>query len=83
MDDARGTSDLDRGQRGAPRPVLIGVDLGKVTTSLAWAEVGDATELGPITTHAERHVGEPLRPFLELYRRLGAVVAGVAATAET
>nr|MCU0258662.1 hypothetical protein [Solirubrobacteraceae bacterium] len=61
--------------------VLIGADFGKVTTSLAWASRGADGRLGEPETLSVRHLGEPLRPFLELYRRIGAGrVAGVAAT---
>ncbi len=68
-------------QRTSPGAVLIGVDLGKVTTSLAWAELGDDGGLGEPATRSVRHLGDPLRPFLELYREIGAGrVAGVAAT---
>ena len=68
-------------QRTSPGAVLIGVDFGKVTTSLAWAELGDDGGLGEPATRSVRHLGDPLRPFLELYREIGAGrVAGVAAT---
>jgi activator of 2-hydroxyglutaryl-CoA dehydratase/predicted nucleotide-binding protein (sugar kinase/HSP70/actin superfamily) len=69
---------IQRASRGA---VLIGADFGKVTTSLAWAELSDDGRLGEPRTRSVRHLGEPLRPFLELYREIGAdTVAGVAAT---
>jgi len=67
--------------RTSPGAVILGVDLGKVTTSLAWAELSDDGRLGEAATHSVRHLGEPMRPFLELYREIGAGrVAGVAAT---
>jgi activator of 2-hydroxyglutaryl-CoA dehydratase/predicted nucleotide-binding protein (sugar kinase/HSP70/actin superfamily) len=67
--------------RTSPGAVILGVDLGKVTTSLAWAELSDDGRLGEAATHSVRHLGEPVRPFLELYREIGAGrVAGVAAT---
>ena len=71
------------GQRPAAAvlPLLVGVDFGKVTTSLAVGEVGEDGELRLLETRAERHLGEPLRPFLDLYRELDHErLAGVAAT---
>ncbi len=66
------------GDDGARR--LIGVDAGKVTTSLAWGRVGDDGSLSVEGTSAARHLGEPLAPFFALYRALGpARVAGVVA----
>ena len=63
------------------RPLLLGVDLGKVTTSLALGELGDDGELRLLETRAERHLGDPLRPFLDLYRALDpARLEGIAAT---
>ena len=62
-------------------PLFLGVDLGKVTTSLAVGELGADGDLRVLETRAERHLGDPLRPFLELYRELGAGrLAGIAAT---
>ena len=57
---------------GAPHPLYLGVDLGKVTTSLAVGELGDDGELQVVETRAERHLGDPLGPFLDLYRELDA-----------
>ena len=68
---------------GAPSgpPLFLGVDLGKVTTSLAVGELSADGELRVLETRAERHLGDPLRPFLELYRELDAGrLAGLAAT---
>ncbi len=66
------------GDDGARR--LIGVDAGKVTTSLAWGRTGDDGSLTVEGTSAVRHLGEPLAPFFSLYRSLGpARVAGVVA----
>jgi predicted CoA-substrate-specific enzyme activase len=48
---------------------VLAVDLGKVTTSLALGELRD-DGLHVIRTHAERHLGEPLRPLIELYMAL-------------
>ncbi len=63
------------------RPLLLGVDLGKVTTSLALGELDDDGGLRLLETRAERHLGDPLRPFLDLYRELdSARLAGIAAT---
>ncbi|HEX5640828.1 MAG TPA: BadF/BadG/BcrA/BcrD ATPase family protein, partial [Thermoleophilia bacterium] len=62
-------------------PLFVGADLGKVTTSLAVGELGTDGELRVVETRAERHLGDPLRPFLALYRDLDAGrLAGVAAT---
>ena len=62
-------------------PLFLGVDLGKVTTSLALGELRDHGELRLLETRAERHLGDPLRPFLDLYRELdSARLAGIAAT---
>ncbi len=61
--------------------VLIGADFGKVTTSLAWATLGADGRPGKPETRGVRHLGDPLRAFLELYREIGASrVASVAAT---
>jgi activator of 2-hydroxyglutaryl-CoA dehydratase/predicted nucleotide-binding protein (sugar kinase/HSP70/actin superfamily) len=61
--------------------LLIGVDAGKVTTSLAWGRVGEEGLLIVEGTSAARHLGEPLAPFFSLYRSLGpARIAGVVAT---
>ena len=65
--------------RRAPR-LLIGLDAGKVTTSLAWGSVGADGVLSVEGSSAARHHGEPLAPFFALYRALGAArVAGVVA----
>ena len=53
----------------AERPLFIGVDLGKVTTSIAVGELRDDGELRLLEARAERHLGDPFRPFLDLYRR--------------
>ncbi len=64
----------------APHSLLIGVDLGRVTTSLAVVAVRD-DEARLLATRAERHLGDPLAPFLRLYRELGAeAIRGVVAT---
>ena len=61
--------------------VLIGVDLGRVTTSLAVGSLDASGGLAGVHARSERHFGEPLQPFLRLYGELGAgAVAGVAAT---
>ena len=66
------------GDGGARR--LIGIDAGKVTTSLAWGRTGDDGSLIVEGSSAARHLGEPLAPFFALYRSLGpARVAGVVA----
>ena len=43
-----------------------------MTTCLAWAEALPDGTLSAPQTRSERHLGEPLRPFLELYREIGA-----------
>ena len=61
--------------------LFLGVDLGKVTTCLAVGELSADGELRVVETRAERHLGEPLRPFLELYGTLDVSrLARVAAT---
>ncbi len=61
--------------------LFLGVDLGKVTTCLAVGELSADGELRVVETRAERHLGDPLRPFLELYGSLDVTrLAGVAAT---
>ena len=65
----------------AERPLFIGVDLGKVTTSIAVGELRDDGELRLLEARAERHLGDPFRPFLDLYRRLDVSrLAGIAGT---
>ena len=60
--------------------VLIGVDPGKVTTSLAWASTEPDGSLGAVRAVSERHYGEPLESFLRLYREIGGGnVAGIVA----
>ena len=58
--------------------LFIGIDAGKVTTSLVWGRLG--TDGAPVVEGRsdERHRGEPLAAFFALYRTLGAErVAGV------
>ena len=64
-------------ERGFPRRVALGADFGKVTTSLAVGELDGDGVLRVVETRAERHLGDPLRPFAELYDSLdhGRVVA--------
>src|SRR5664279_2498576 len=60
---------------------LIGVDAGRVTTSLALGTLSADGSLKVVETRAERHEGDPLGPFLRLYAELGhAAVLGVVAT---
>ena len=62
-------------------PLLIGVDLGKVTTSLAWGRPAGEVTVDIAGTRALRHHGDPLAPFFALYRELGPEhVGAVAAT---
>jgi activator of 2-hydroxyglutaryl-CoA dehydratase/predicted nucleotide-binding protein (sugar kinase/HSP70/actin superfamily) len=62
-------------------PLFLGVDLGKVTTCLAVGELSADGDLRIVETHAERHLGDPLRPFLDFYGRLDITrLTGVAAT---
>ncbi len=65
----------------AVAPLFVGVDLGKVTTAIAVGELGADGELHVVEARAERHFGDPLRPFLGLYRDLDAGrLAGMVAT---
>ena len=62
-------------------PLFLGVDLGKVTTSLALGELEANGALRLLATRSERHRGEPLQPFLAMYRELDhRRLAGMAAT---
>ena len=62
-------------------PLFLGVDLGKVTTSLALGELEANGALRLLATRSERHRGEPLQPFLAMYRELDhGRLAGIAAT---
>ena len=70
----------DRVATGDDARLLIGLDAGKVTTSLAWGRRGPDGALVVEGSRAVRHVGEPLAAFFELYREVGAEhVAGVVA----
>ncbi len=61
--------------------LFAGVDIGKVTTCLALVERTAAGGLEVVATHAERHLGEPLAPFVRWYRTLDhGRLAGLAAT---
>lgn len=61
--------------------LLIGVDLGKVTTSLAWGRSAAEGAVEILGTRALRHHGDPLAPFFALYRELGGErIAAVAVT---
>ncbi len=60
--------------------LALGVDFGKVTTCIALGEIDACGELRIVQASAERHLGEPIRPFAELYgrldvRRLSAIAA--------
>ena len=59
-----------RAQAAGSGRLFVGVDLGKVTTCLAVGELSADGELRVVLAHAERHLGDPLRPFLELYDSL-------------
>ena len=73
------TPSADAATRGDSR-LLIGLDAGKVTTSLAWGRRTAGGALVVEGSRATRHLGEPLAPFFALYRELGAGrVAGVVA----
>lgn len=50
--------------------IVVGVDLGKVTTSVAVGHLEGDGALRLMETRSERHHGEPLRPLLDLYREL-------------
>ena len=61
-----------------PEGLLIGIDAGKVTTSLTWGRRGADGAPIVVGSSDERHRGEPLAPFFALYRELGpSRVAGV------
>ena len=61
-------------------PILIGADLGTVTTSLALAPWRGDAELGVASTVSVRHCGQPLDLLLEAYAALGPErVAGIVA----
>ena len=76
-----GASRSARSGLSHPSSVLIGVDLGRVTTSLAVGTLAADGALQVVETRAERHEGEPLGPFLRLYTELGCdAVLGVVAT---
>ena len=67
-------------QRGLPRRLALGADFGKVTTSLAVGELDADGTVRVVETRSERHLGDPLRPFAELYdgldhRRVVAIAA--------
>ncbi len=77
----RNPSDSVTRPRGGSAPLVLGVDLGKVTTALALGELGADGTLRVLERRAERHLGEPLRPFLAFYRELDhRRLAAVAAT---
>ncbi len=58
--------------------LFLGIDAGKVTTSLTWGRRGADGAPIVVGSSDERHRGEPLAPFFALYRALGAEqVAGV------
>ena len=63
-----------RAPASGPRPLAgalaVGVDLGKVTTAMAVGRIAADGSANVVETIVERHSGEPLRPFVELYRRL-------------
>ncbi|NLE73820.1 MAG: hypothetical protein GX604_04210 [Actinobacteria bacterium] len=62
--------------------ILIGLDLGKVATRIAYtrADSPSFSEADTITI-AERHQGRPLDPFFSLYRELGSIaIRSVVAT---
>jgi activator of 2-hydroxyglutaryl-CoA dehydratase len=56
------------------RHVLIGADLGKVTTSLAWGWSDSDGSLTGVQKSFERHRGLPLEPLARVYRKLLAEV---------
>jgi activator of 2-hydroxyglutaryl-CoA dehydratase/predicted nucleotide-binding protein (sugar kinase/HSP70/actin superfamily) len=61
--------------------LVLGVDLGKVTTCVAVGMIDGDGHLTVEQAHAERHLGEPLRPFFEVYRSLDpSAIAAVIAT---
>jgi len=65
---------------GSGEKVIIGADLGTVTTSLAVAAWLEDAGPGTPRTASARHRGRPLEPLLEVCRRLGPErIAGVVA----
>ena len=65
----------------ARRRLLIGVDLGKVTTAIALGEVAGDGDVHILRATSERHRGEPLRAFVGLYQSLARdAIGGVVAT---
>ncbi len=63
------------------KSLILGVDAGKVTTSLALAEIDAQGAPVVLETRAERHFGDPLGPFVRFYRELDhRRLAAVAAT---
>ncbi len=61
--------------------LVVGVDLGKVTTSLAWGRVAPDGAVDVVGARAQRHHGDPLEPFFALYDELGCErIAAVATT---
>ncbi len=70
----------DQPEPGA-RSLLIGVDAGKVTTSLAWGRLTPDGALAVEGTSAVRHLGDPLAALRDLYGSLGPDrIAGIVAT---
>ncbi len=79
--EARAKPAAGGGPAPSDRPLYLGVDLGKVTTSIALGELADDGSLRVLRTAAERHLGEPLAPFLAFYRSIDtSASAGIAAT---
>ena len=62
-------------------PLVVGVDLGKVTTSLARASYRPDGGVRLLAAWSVRHHGDPVRPFLDAYLDLDhRRIAGIAAT---
>ena len=66
-----GRGDGHGGYAGDGR-LFIGIDAGKVTTSLVWGRLGAGGAPLVEGRSDERHRGEPLAAFFALYRTLGA-----------
>ena len=61
--------------------IVLGLDLGKATMSIASAVMSEDGSLSDIQTRSERHLGSPLEYFKDLYNELDhGNIAAIAAT---
>ena len=78
---ARPQAPLLRTAASSDAPLVVGVDLGKVTTSLALGELQADGGVRLLAAWSVRHHGDPVRPFLDAYLDLDhRRIAGIAAT---